>query len=358
MYAPPSKKKRAGELRFMYFNREIVLDKNHRPVRAWPELNLTLSSKVEGFRLEALQRLNPHISSRDMLARMLPEITVQRSRGKTSVVRSQMKANALSMRKRDFRGRNGFLSWTIREGSKEIKDYLDSLLGPELVAMNNTRNMRPLTPEESEQIMFLIGKGRHPERSRHKTKTYIDIGEDGTALEKPFSSMEKDDEAASDTDVLTDTEDHVEAMDFDGEQDEEDPDAHDSTNIEDHFEPLNAHEGQDEGTGLQSEYSFSEPDPEDFLDCRNHRPQDNEEVQIIAIAIAASINHYNSLLITELTIDAADFHWESYSTQWLALQEALERGWVSLGGDPDECPILVRMPGWDGDIKSWMRVEE
>ena len=43
----------------------IVLDPNDDPVKAWPELPLTLSSKTRGYRLEIMSRLNPHLEYRD-----------------------------------------------------------------------------------------------------------------------------------------------------------------------------------------------------------------------------------------------------------------------------------------------------
>ncbi|KAL8926726.1 MAG: hypothetical protein Q9208_002800 [Pyrenodesmia sp. 3 TL-2023] len=369
-YAPPEKIKRAGELRYMYFHRHIVLDNNHRPVRAWPELNLTLSSKVEGFRLEALQRLNPHISSRDLLARMLPKIIIERNR-KPDTVRSQLKANALSMRKREFRGRNGMLSWKIREGSKEIREYMDSLLGPELVAKNNTRGMRPLTESEIENIMYLIGKGRHPERSRNKpdnkpkskpqrkpnnkatrgSKSAAQGERAGVAPGNPL--LHENAEGDSDSEMPTDIEEHFEPMGLDGEQDDEDLGADVPNGIVNHTEPLHSDETEYDGTTFFTEQTPSEPDFDDPLDCRNHQPSDMVEAQIIALGIEHCIDQYKAWLNTDLVIDAAYFQWESYNTQWCALQEALERGWVDQGGDLDECPMLMRLPRWGGDIRSW-----
>lgn len=334
----------------MYFDRKIVLDKDHRPVKAWPELNLTLSSKVEGFRLEALQRLNPHISARDILARMLPEITVLRR--KQNVVRSQMRANALSMRKREFRAKNGMLSWTAREGTKEIKQYLDSLLGPELVAENSTRDMRPLSKVEIEHILLLIGKGRHPERSRHKRTSFT--ATTGQAETEAEHSHEHNHDDVCDSDVPSNIEDHFEPMDLDEEQGGGNSSHHHTaTDIEGHFEPFDPGEVEDEGTLLQPEDSSSDPDLNDPHDCRNHVPSTCSEMEAIAKAIQIPIKYYNSWLDTELKIDAAAFHWESYNTQWLALQEALEKGWVRQRRDVEECPTLVRLARWEGSVHGW-----
>ena len=49
----------------MRFQGMVVLDPNDDPVKAWPQLPLTLSSKVRGYRLEAMSRENPHLEYRD-----------------------------------------------------------------------------------------------------------------------------------------------------------------------------------------------------------------------------------------------------------------------------------------------------
>lgn len=329
----------------MYFNRKIVLDKDHRPVRAWPELNLTLSSKVEGFRLEALQRINPHISSRDILARMPPKVIVE-NRGET-IVRSQMKSNALSMRKRDFRGRNCMLSWTVREGTMEIKEYLDSLLGPELLAKNSTRDMRPLTHDEILHVMLLLGKGRHPERSRHKGTSGAAVGEIGSSKRK--HRKRKVDEAFG-----SEVPAGIDVRRMDGELHDDGYDCDNSTYAENAAEPLHPNDIQDEAAALYAEYLAYGRDPYDFLDCRNHVPTTDQEMHVLAMAIQISIDDYNMLLNADLQIHAAAFHWESYNTQWLALQEALERSWVNRGWDLHTCPALLGYPRWEGSVQDWV----
>ena len=49
----------------MRFKGMIVLDPNDDPVKDWPQLPLTLSSKTRGYRLEIMSRENPHLEYRD-----------------------------------------------------------------------------------------------------------------------------------------------------------------------------------------------------------------------------------------------------------------------------------------------------
>ncbi|KAI4177717.1 MAG: hypothetical protein LQ343_000180 [Gyalolechia ehrenbergii] len=332
----------------MYFNRMIVLDKDHRPVRAFAELNSTLSSRVEGFRLEAISRLNLKITSRDILARMPPEVTV--TRGARTITRPQCKSNALSMRRREFRGKNGLLSWAPREGSKEVKRYLDSLLGPRLVALNNTREMRPLTDEEVNHILFLGGKGTHPERSRHKGAKSESRLQRRT--KKPQMAELAENEG-SESEIPTDVEDHFEPISL-GEVDNEALDSDVSTdNIGDLLKPFNPSDIEDESSAILPLPLISDLDFDDVLDRRNHVPSNYGEMCVIAEAMAPSIAHYKDLLHANIRFDTLSFQRESYNVQWSTMQEALERGWIGQGRNPEECPQLTRYERWEADMWNW-----
>lgn len=50
---------------FMRFNGMIILDPNDDPVKDWPQLPATLSSKTRGYRLEIMSRENPHLEYKD-----------------------------------------------------------------------------------------------------------------------------------------------------------------------------------------------------------------------------------------------------------------------------------------------------
>ncbi|KAL8646664.1 MAG: hypothetical protein Q9210_006008 [Variospora velana] len=351
VYTRPYTRQPAGQKRYLYVNGMLVIDSTNRPVRAWPELNLTVSSNVEGFRLEALQRTNPHISATDILARMPPNIT-RAKKGEVEVIPQQLKPNALSMRKRVFRGNNGMLSWTPREGTMEIKNYLDSLLGPELVAQNSTRDMRPLSAKEIEQIMFVLGKGKHPERSRHKSPPAVSVRKRKT--EQQQDPQVQQDET-SDIEIPSDLEDHFEPMDLDDQKHDEPSDTDVLSSLEDPVEPSVMDEVQDQFfIDLEAAAAYG-LDLDDIFDCRNYTPTTLDERQVVATATQAAINDFYILLGTSLDIPAdLNFWWESYNTQWLAVQEALETAWVWRGWNLDECPELSRYPRFEGLLLEWM----
>ncbi|KAL8932417.1 MAG: hypothetical protein Q9211_006325 [Gyalolechia sp. 1 TL-2023] len=350
-YARPSETNSEASNQFMYFNRMIVLDKDHRPVRAFSELNSTLSSKVEGFRLEAISRLNQKITSRDILARMPPEVTA--IRGAHRIVRPQCKSNALSMRRREFRGRNGLLSWTPREGSKEVKEYLDSIIGPRLLALNDTRGMRPLTDEEVNHILFLGGKGTHPERSRHKASNRNSKSENRT--KKPQLDEPQEDET-SESEIPLDFEDEFEPINPGDIENEAFDSEVTSDSIRDLLGPFDPSDNEDESSAILPSPLISDMNFDDFWDRRNHVPLNYGEMHVIAEAMAPSIEHYKYLLDVDIRFDTSNFQRESYNVQWSAMQEALERGWVAQGRNPEECPLLTRFERWEADMWNWTEI--
>ena len=324
----------------------IVLDKDHLPVRAFPELNSTLSSKIEGFRLEALFRLNPGITSKDILARMPTETTV--TRGYHEVIRPQIKANALSMRRREFRARNAMLTWAPREGSEKVKEYLDWLLGPDMVALNNTRDMRPLTEEEINHLLRL-GKGTHPERSRYKG---VEWRPSKARTTRKRSRTEFEEVEPSDLEVPTDHQDHPETVDASNAEDD-DLDNEGSVNLEEHFDPLDPDEVDDEDSSLLPASPASIRGLADFDDWRNRMPVNMNEIRAVAEAMQPTIEQYKSILSTSIMFDTSSFDRESYNTQWFAMQEALEVGWLRQGRGLEECPRLIRLAHWTGDMWNW-----
>ena len=73
-----------------------------------------------------------------------------------------MKANALSGRSRRFRERAGAISWYGREGSDNIKSYIESIVKP---VLNSTLGTRDLTKEELDKLR-LINHGTKPSRAK------------------------------------------------------------------------------------------------------------------------------------------------------------------------------------------------
>lgn len=331
----------------------LVLDKDHRPVKAFPELNSTLSSKAEGFRLEAISRLNLKISSRDILARMPSEITRTDTRGGRAKTRPQCKANALSMRRRDFRGKNGFLSWVPREGSEGVKKYIDSLMPPDLIALNTTRGMRPLTDDEVNHILTLGGKGTHPERSRHKGSK---SGPSAPKRTKGARTKDDEEDEASESAIPTDVDDHFEPITPDANEDVSAGLGIPPDSTEDPLRPMNPGDVDDESSAIQTPPAVADLDFDDMLDRRNHVPLNDRGMRVIADAMEPTVRQYENVLNINITFGTADFQRESYNVQWSTMQENFERRWAAQGRDPEECPQLTRYERWEAEKWNWLGI--
>lgn len=90
--------------------------------------------------MEAITRLDPRISHNDFRVRMPKTRPIGRD-GRTP--RTSYSLSAIGMRMTRFRQQNGLLSWTRREGSKSISDFLMSRLPQENIGANSTRGVLP-----------------------------------------------------------------------------------------------------------------------------------------------------------------------------------------------------------------------
>ena len=71
MYARRDHEIPSYEVPWMYDEGCVVLDLNNHPVKAYRDIPLTLSSKVEAALMEVIRRIDPRISIIDFWARLL-----------------------------------------------------------------------------------------------------------------------------------------------------------------------------------------------------------------------------------------------------------------------------------------------
>lgn len=117
----------------------------------------TISSQVEGGLQEAITRQDSRVDVNDFRARM-PFDPKGLGRLSTPCL------SAISMRRSRFRWRAGYLSWTHRTGSHDIKKYLDSILPAHCKAANSTKDFRELKDHEVKR-MTLENRGKHLNRA-------------------------------------------------------------------------------------------------------------------------------------------------------------------------------------------------
>ncbi len=145
------------------YNGAIVLDFNDWPILDFKNMPATISSKVEGGLQEAIIREDSRIDANDFRVRMLIDPL---GRGTMSLPG----VSAISMRRSRFRWQAGYLSWTPRMGSGDIKRYLDGLLPEHCKAVNSTKEFRELKPSEV-KLMAAINRGKHLKRAGSRALT-------------------------------------------------------------------------------------------------------------------------------------------------------------------------------------------
>lgn len=135
------------EVKNLMHNGQIVLDRDDSPVLDYADLPATLSTEFSGRHMETITRLDPRIGHRDFWVRM-PKTRRTGPNGQT--VRQSYSLSTIGMRMTRFRQENGLLSWKVREGSKNIREFLIKKLPQENVWANSTRGIPP--PSLPEQM--------------------------------------------------------------------------------------------------------------------------------------------------------------------------------------------------------------
>ncbi|MCJ1282962.1 hypothetical protein MMC26_002289 [Xylographa opegraphella] len=139
---------------------KIVLDMENRQVRDFYELPFTISTQVEGWFVEALIRLNPHIRYTDFISRM------------PSTSAHLATPNVLNMRAMRWRTKNWCRSWTKKDGTETIRRYMWDKMTAEQQAQNCTKGMGVATAVQVKEIESLNkgklnrGKRGHGKRKR------------------------------------------------------------------------------------------------------------------------------------------------------------------------------------------------
>lgn len=142
------------------YNGAVVLNNLNQPILDFKNMPKAISSQVEGGLQEAITRQDSRIEANDFRVRMPLD---PKGRGKNSTPC----LSAISMRRSRFRWRAGYLSWTPRTGSDDIKKYLDSILPVHCKAANSTRDFRELRPSEVKR-MTLENRGKYLSRAGNR----------------------------------------------------------------------------------------------------------------------------------------------------------------------------------------------
>ena len=164
----------------------VVLDQESHPILNWPQLPHTLSSKLEGWRIEALRRTIPGLEISHLRARMPKNIAPTKDKVKPIYGLSTLRHRASR-----FRDEHQIGAWDERQGSVEKKKkFSDSL--------SSSRVSTPAVGSQSETVMSSPLPGTRPltHRSTLLTRSFTPaftpaLTRLSTAGPHPFSMTEQ-----------------------------------------------------------------------------------------------------------------------------------------------------------------------
>ena len=132
LWLPPNGQNNAiAALGSLKYRGRILLDWEGRNIKAFPNLPLTISSAVEGWRAEAWMREDKRMTYRDIEARMR---TQENANGRRFI----FGARALATRTKLFRNHAGCVSWKSGGDRTAAGLFMDSLRTPAQRASNQT----------------------------------------------------------------------------------------------------------------------------------------------------------------------------------------------------------------------------
>ena len=126
----------------------VVIDViNNRPLKAFDNLPVTISKKVEGWLLETWERQNRNIDVEDFIQRM-------RFSADDNVWKSKKFSNALTQRKERFRNRGRCICWKKVEHDREWDRKLEADMknNAAWIKANTTRHLNDLTVKEDRAL--------------------------------------------------------------------------------------------------------------------------------------------------------------------------------------------------------------
>ena len=330
------------EIGVMKYKGRVVIDCDDKPIRNFRSLPLTISSKVEGLRMEAWLRADTRITFPDIAARMWTEWSP-----KDGKIAPKYRHRALSKRPSNARTRCGLISWLKKRGREAQTEYMDSFRTP-AQRMANLGVGRDLNAHEKARYS-LLGLNERKESEAPTRQDRIDkikrvAASGGTLADAAAATATTaggdDDDTAEDTDI-------DEAVQEAQTQDQ----AAEDTDVDEAVEEAQTQDqGAEDDTEDDISASSSLLDP---FDSRNDEPMGPGEEALLEDALSDTVEHFLSLTGQE---PALTHPGDNYFSQWGMLQEQLRSLWAA-GGNAIEVPRLRARDRWTGGISQYHLAE-
>lgn len=319
------------EIGIMKYEGRVVLDYAGNPIRNF-RIPLTVSSKVEGLRIESWMRSDERLTLGDIEARVWTK--TGSNGGKVPVYDKR----ALSKRASNARTRAGLISWVRKRGRQQQTDFMNDFRTKEQKDRNLASD-KDLTPEQQAKYS-LMGLNQNkisqaPTRNARIEKIKRTAAGTGGAVAGPSSGAAN---AGPSVPVAAASEDDDSATD-DTDSDE----AVQETQIRD--------QASEDDTDDEGSISSSLLDP---LDSRHDQPMTRQEVAWLRDALGNTVEEFFFLTEQEPQLTNPG---DNYFSQWAMLQEQFRILWTATGNTVD-APRLQARGRWTGGISQYYLAEE
>lgn len=157
----------------MMYEGHILLDPDNRPIRNFREIPLAISSKLEGWVIEAIRRQHSQIAANDFRARMPRDPSGQSARDVNGTWTGTGKdplctSGSIDMKMTRWRMRHRCASWVEKAGSRLLRDYFWEQMTPENQAVNTTEWMTDVTDKNEIKLIESLNEGMYPKRSKKR----------------------------------------------------------------------------------------------------------------------------------------------------------------------------------------------
>ena len=301
----------------MRYNGHVVLDTSGSSIRDF-RIPLTISSRIEGLRIEAWMRADDRLTLGDIVSRMW----TKGGPGGTKV--PSFDRRALSKRASLARCRVGIISWLPKKGRDEHTAFMDSLRTPEQRA-NNKATDRDLTTEEK-NAYAIIGEDVDKPSNAATRRTMEASGEDDTVA---GSSSAAANVVPADPATAASSEDDN-AMNVDSSSDE-------AESEKPAQEQASGNDSDDEGS-----LASSLVDP---FDSRHEEPTNFQERDLLRRALEITVEHFE--FMTGQQPEQTNPN-DNYFSQLGMLQGQLSGLWAAMGNTTVAPKLRARGRWTDG----------
>ena len=291
-----------------------------------------------------------------------------KEKGQTTV-KALSKANTFSGRSRHFREAAGAICWDQREGSDNIKTFIENIVRP---VNNSTRGSRDLTKDEVKRLRLMNcstkpGRAR-PGTNKKSTEKYLAGIRKAAGLTPapPEESIQGNDQADGST--------IAEAAGLTPAPPEESVQGNDHADVSTIAEAAGPSPAPPEES-IQSNhqadnFTIAEDAPRRFVfrckeepslqpmteeealvhplvdhsDPRNHIPKALSEVEAIQDALQVTIDHFTELFGFEPEINKGG----NYISEYCNIQDQMDAFF------PDDATALRRLGRWEGTVFDWV----